>query len=392
LPQPLRIAVVAACPFPLPRGTPVRILRMAEALAARGHSVHVVTYHLGSGPVPEGLIVHRIRDLAGYRKLSPGPTYGKLVRVDPLLASLLYKVLRRDRIDVIHAHHYEGLLVSAAARIGTRVPLVYDAHTLLSSELPFYPLGLPARVKAGLGRWMDGWVPRLADYTVCVTETIRTKLVADSKVSAERVGVISNGVEYEHFNPEGRGTATRDGGKTVIFAGNLAAYQGIDLMLQAFARVAQARPDVRLTIAADSPFAPYEALARQLGIRDAIDLVPAPTFRDLPDLLAAADVAVNPRTECDGIPVKLLNYMASGRAIVSFAASAPGVEHGVNGWLVDNGNVEQLAAGIVALLDDPGLAAELGRAARRHVAENCRWPIVAERCEAVYHRLLAATQ
>ena len=42
----MRIAIVAACPFPLPRGTPVRILRMAEALADRGHEVHVVTYHL----------------------------------------------------------------------------------------------------------------------------------------------------------------------------------------------------------------------------------------------------------------------------------------------------------------------------------------------------------
>jgi len=43
----LRIAMIAACPFPWPRGTPIRIHRIAEAVARRGHAVHVVTYHLG---------------------------------------------------------------------------------------------------------------------------------------------------------------------------------------------------------------------------------------------------------------------------------------------------------------------------------------------------------
>ena len=47
----LTIAMVAACPFPAPRGTPIRALRLAEALAARGHRVHVVTYHYGQGEV-----------------------------------------------------------------------------------------------------------------------------------------------------------------------------------------------------------------------------------------------------------------------------------------------------------------------------------------------------
>ena len=56
----MRIAMVAACPFPWPRGTPIRIHRMAEALGRRGHDVHVVTYHLG-GPTPTPhMTVHRI--------------------------------------------------------------------------------------------------------------------------------------------------------------------------------------------------------------------------------------------------------------------------------------------------------------------------------------------
>src|SRR5829696_5121911 len=48
---PLNVALVAACPFPAPRGTPIRFQRLAEAVAGRGDRVHVVTYHFGSGEV-----------------------------------------------------------------------------------------------------------------------------------------------------------------------------------------------------------------------------------------------------------------------------------------------------------------------------------------------------
>ncbi len=386
----LRVAVVAACPFPLARGTPVRILRMAEALAGRGHEVHVVTYHLGSGAVSPAVRVHRIRDLGFYRRLSPGPSYRKLLLVDPFLVSLLRRLLREWPFDVIHAHHYEGVLVGALARRGRPVPMVYDAHTLLMSELPFYPLGLPAGVKRAAGVWMDRHLPRLADHTVCVTETIRDKLIGRAGMDPQRVSVITNGVEFEHFNSPLPAPPTEDRPPTLVFTGNLAEYQGIDLMLKAFQRVLRRVPGARLVVASDTAFDPYEALANELGIRRQIDIVRSPSFKDLPALLAAGDVALNPRVDCDGIPVKLLNYMAAGRPVVSFESSAPGVVHARTGWLAASGDIQAFADGIVALLNDRALATRLGDAARSYVSENCRWPIVAERCETLYRRMIEA--
>ncbi len=387
--QPLRIAVVAACPFPLARGTPIRILRLAEALADRGHEVHVATYHLGSGPVAPGVQVHRIREIRSYQKVTPGPTYRKLLRVDPALGGLLRRLLRSRSFDVVHAHHYEGLLVGAAARVGTGVPLVYDAHTLLMSELPYFSLGLPAPAKALLGRWMDRHLPRLAEHTVCVTDTIRDKLVHDAGMDPGKVSVVTNGIEVDHFAPEKVEPEIPRNGKTLIFTGNLAGYQGIDLMLKAFRHVLSRVADVRLMIATESSFAPYEDLACELGIRDRITLVASPAFDDLPGLLANADVAINPRTNCDGVPVKLLNYMAAARPVASFDSSAPGVAHGRTGWLAESGNVEALADGIVKLLQDPARAREIGRAARKYVVEFCSWPKAAEQCEELYRRLRA---
>jgi glycosyltransferase involved in cell wall biosynthesis len=385
---PLRVAVVAACPFPVPRGTPIRILRLAEAIAGRGHEVHVATYHLGSGAVSPALKLHRIADVPSYRKMSPGPTPGKLLRVDPALARLLRQLLLSHRFDVIHAHHVEGLVVGAMARRGQRTPLVFDAHTLLMSELPYYSLGLPEFAKAALGRWMDRFLPQLAEHTVCVTETIRNKLVESAGMDPAKVSVVTNGIELEHFDPARVRPLDASNGKRLIFTGNLAEYQGIDLMLKAFRHVTSKVREARLVIATDSSFGPYEALARELAIRDRIDVVASPAFDDLPRLLASADIAINPRTDCDGVPVKLLNYMASARPVVSFAGSAPGVTHGLNGWLVESGDVEALGAGIVAILADPDRGLAIGRAAREYVAEHCSWPRAAERCEVIYRELV----
>src|ERR1700676_2772363 len=85
----LRIALIAACPFPAPRGTPVRIERMAEALAARGHWVDVVTYHLGADCAGRPFTVHRIANVARYQRTAPGPNWRKLLQIDPMLAAKL---------------------------------------------------------------------------------------------------------------------------------------------------------------------------------------------------------------------------------------------------------------------------------------------------------------
>lgn len=388
--RPLRVAVIAACPFPLARGTPVRVLRLSEALADRGHDVHVFAYHLGSGPVGPGVGVHRIADVPSYQKLGPGPSFRKLVQLDPMLARLTRRAHRQQPFDAIHAHHYEGLMVGAVARLGRRVPLVYDAHTMLSNELPSYSIGLPMFAKRGLSRTLDRLLPALADHTICVSQKIRDTLVNDIGMRDERVSVMANGVEFEHFDPSPHPPPSASGPQRVLFTGNLAAYQGVDHLLRAFALVRRQVPDVRLAIGTDDAFDAYEALSAELQVREAIDILPSPSFADLPRLLASAHVAVNPRVDCDGVPVKLLNYMASGRAVVSFGGSAPGVTHLKDGWLAQSGDAAAMAEGIVTLLRDAELRQRMGVAARAYVGANSRWASVAERSEKVYRQLMAA--
>ncbi len=384
-----RIAMIAACPFPAGRGTPIRVLRLAEALARRGHQVHVVTYHLGEGSPDPAVAVHRVQRLPTYRRYAPGPTWQKLLVLDPLLAARTAELLRSQPIDVIHAHHAEGLLVALFARGRRRLPVVYDVHTILESELPQYPLGIGKRALARLGRALDRRLPRHASWVLAAHDDIRRRLIALDPALADRIGVGTNGVELEPFATEG-GLPASPGraSRTLVYAGNLAPYQGIDLMLRAFAQLRRRRDDVRLRIVADSSFAPYQPLAAELGIHEAIDLV-AGRFEDVPRHLPDAAVALNPRVGCDGIPQKLLNYMAAGAPIVSFRSSAKHLAHGELGWVVDDGDVIAFAEGIDHLLGDSTLARRLGANARAYAQATLTWERTAEQAEAVYRRIVS---
>ena len=87
--------------------------------------------------------------------------------------------------------------------------------------------------------------------------------------------------------------------------------------------------------------------------------------------------------------MKLLNYMAAGKAVVVSAASAKAVCHRVNGWVVADGTARGYADAIVHLLGAPGLRAALGRAARRTVEDEYGWDRVIDQVERTYAAVLA---
>lgn len=382
----LKVAVVAACPFPYARGTPIRILRMSEALAARGHEVHVVTYHLGQKFDSLPFQVHRIANVPTYQKVSPGPTYQKIAILDILLAKKLFDLARQVDFDIIHAHHFEGLLVGLPVARLKRIPIVFDVHTLLSSELPHYSLGLSERTLRWLGNLLDHQLPHRADHIVSVTNLIRAKLIHEIGIEPEKVTTIYGGVEMEHFSV--RDVSLSDASSPVlIYTGNLAPYQGIDLMLQAFRRILDKRPDVKLKIVTNSSMENYHNLISELGFHGQL-IVEDANYFEIPGHLYASSIALNPRVYCDGLPLKLLNYMATGRPVVSFAGSAEALEHERTGLVVPNGDIDGFAQAVLRLLEDPDFAGRLGKNAQSVVQEFFVWENSIRLLETIYDSLL----
>jgi len=397
--RPLKIAMVVASPFPANHGTPGSIGEMAGAMAQRGHDVHVVTYHFGEGKISERVHIHRIADLGFSRKVVVGPTTGKPL-LDLLMVFTLCSVIFRENIDVIHAHNYEGALVGFPARLITGKPLIYNAVNTMSDELETYNFFKPKILGNLLAKALDYWVPRTADRILAISSEL-VAFLEGRKIESGRIRMIPLGIDMTQFASNGRqeqmptqSPLRQDAGSrpTVIYTGILDRMQRIDYLIRAMKVVVEAVENARLllvvNIAKEEDLKEFQALIEELGLRNHVDIVMSQSFDEIPGYLAGADVAVACRPHCPGFPVKLLNYMAAGKAIAAFEGSAKGLQHLSSAFVVKDHDWQALGKGIATLLQQPGLAAELGRRARQWAARYFSWPRIASDIEEVYAELL----
>jgi glycosyltransferase involved in cell wall biosynthesis len=166
-------------------------------------------------------------------------------------------------------------------------------------------------------------------------------------------------------------------------------------LLDAFARVWAANPDARLVLVGDgSRRQAMMQRAADLGLGHAVRFTGLVAHTEVPRLLAAADIAVVPypplATDLWLSPLKLYEYMASGKAVI---VSALGqllevVQDGRNGLSVPPGDASAMAAALRRLIDDPDLRARLGRQAREDAVRKHSWEHYLARLERLFLAVL----
>lgn len=375
----MRILTVAACAFPTRQGSQVFIRQTAEALSAQGHEV-LITAYAGGEEIPCGVPIARAPRLPGAGRLRAGPS-GAKPWLDAALALKVARTRARFFPDVIHAHNVEGTAVALAAAGG--IPVVYHSHGLLEAELPSYlPRWLRA-LGARAGRVVDRALPARASVTIALTETGRAALIA-AGADPERVHVVPPGVAVEEVD-RNRARALRDrlcaGGEAlVVYAGNADAYQGLDTVLDATARLDPALR-VRLVFALTTGPRHLPAQAARRGLGDRVAFLDA-GWEETALLLAACDAAVVPRPDAHGFPMKLLNVLALGAPAVVHAASAHGLCDGQTALLAED--AAGFARALDRLLRDRALARRIGTAGRDHARKAHDPSRMASRLERIF--------
>ncbi|MBT3337176.1 MAG: glycosyltransferase family 4 protein [Anaerolineae bacterium] len=360
---------------------------MAEALAKFGHDVHVITYHLGDKSGNHPFRIHRIPDIPFYQNTKPGPTFLKLFLLDLLLAIKFIRLHAKIKFDIIHSHHYEGLIATLPSQLFFSTPILYDAHTLLLTELHHYNIPLPRHILDRIAATLDRTLPKFADHIISVSKSIEETLKILDDNQDELISVVPNGVEIDLF-PQ-KDTKKNMGDDLVLgYAGNFAPYQRLDVLLKAFLHIHKSYPTTTLKIYTEDDPADVLALIGEVSLGAIIRVFKTP-FDDLPDKLAKTDILLNPRMDGAGHPLKLLNYMAAGKPIVTFPGSAHGLTHNDTAWIVGENSVNSFAEGIVALIQDRETRVRIGRNARRHVEKNHIWAVNASILTDIYLGLLS---
>ncbi|HEY9376031.1 MAG TPA: glycosyltransferase family 4 protein, partial [Jiangellaceae bacterium] len=243
----------------------------------------------------------------------------------------------------------------------------------------------------GGGDWF-GMLPRLFDRFLTVSEYSARTLAAPP----DRTRVVYGGADTHRFTPDP--ASDRQG---VLFVGRLTPHKGLDRLLRAL-------PAGATLIVAGSgghdprpPESDYPALLTRLATGRSVRFTGPVPDDDLPAVYRSAAVFVLPSVErtCYGRRVQIsellglsvLEAMASGLPVV--ASRLGGVPEivvdGDTGFLVEPGNVDELHDRLRLLLDDPALAAEMGRRGRDLVLQRFTWEHCAARCLSAYQELLA---
>ncbi len=365
----MRIALLAAFPFPLPQGSQVYVAEQARALARSGVDVTLLCYGHGlrdeaalAALRADGVSLSPAPASLSRTPLRAGPSLRKPVADAALLATLL-AAQRWRPFEAILAHNGEAACIALAARALTKTPVVYVAHTLFGNELRAYAPAFAAGGASAFGRGLDRLLAQRADAVIAVSAAAATAL---GVAAPERVTLVPPAIAPAPAPPQAavaaacrrHGLATRG---FVVYAGNLDAYQDLGLLAEA------ARgfyPDEIVVVTHD----PLRSGAP--GLR----LVRADSADEVRHLLFGAALAVVPRRIAGGFPIKLLNYMEAGLAIIAFEGVADGLTHGVDAWLLpQEAAASELAAAIRGLRADPSLCAQLGERARHLLETRFGW-------------------
>lgn len=299
---------------------------------------------------------------------------------DPRAIAALWRIIRRERIQVVNTHSgKDSWAAGFAAKLARADLLVRSRH--LSVAISNNPLN---------------FVYAMADGIITTGEAIRETMIRTNSMDPAKIVSIATGVSLGRFNP-----ALADGSRIrnefgipadvllVTMVAVLRSMKRHDLFIRAATKVRRQFPGIRFLLVGEGPGrAGIQQLIQSSGLAPSCIL--AGYRDDVPDIMAASDIVALTSDRFEGVPQSLSQAMAMARPVV--AAAVGGIPElvidGRTGLIAEAGNADSFARQMSRLVGDPALRATLGAAAREHVLEGYTDDIMARRTEEFYWRLL----
>jgi len=383
----LRLVMVTRRFWPLMGGPQKVMAEVAVELSRGGCGVMILTARWRAH-WPEKIRYHEVPVV----RLAPPPDGGwnglRFVRS-------LRRWLRenRDRYDLVYVSRLQHDARAAIRAVGGRVPVVLRAESAGRFGDCLW------QIDSAAGRRIKQTCLKAAAL-VAPTASVRRELQAagyprdrihfvHNAVCIPPKGTLKTKLQGRSLLAEANDDLRLPGGASLaVYAGRFEPDRGLEFLLHAWKQIAGRRPNARLWLLGDGPH--RAALRRQIErLELTARVVLAGVFDRIEPLLAAADLCIVPAAG-SGLSMSLLEAMAAGLPVV--AADTP--EHravvagGRDGLLVPPADPKALAAAVDRLLDDPGLAARLGTAARRRAAEEFALEKMADRHLTLFEQLI----
>jgi glycosyltransferase involved in cell wall biosynthesis len=326
----MKALVIAPQPFFTYRGTPFSVYYRTLVAAELGVECDLLTYGQGHDVNLPGCRIYRIPAFRWLGEVRVGPSMFKAF-LDVFMVIWTIALLCRRRYAFVHAHE-EAVFWCLWLKPLFGFRLVYDMHSSLPEQLDNFRFARVPLLRRLFDRWEKKAMHRAeAVITVCPS---LFDLAVSGGASKERTWLIENtlvdpiDVTIDGATQEAgaaraeaarRWLSARGPANTLIYAGTLEAYQGIDQLLEAFAIVARGKPEAGLLIAGGLPkqIDSYQQLATRLGIRDNVFFAGWLRRSDTRELYQCCACALSPRTTGKNTPMKVYELMAQGVPLVA---------------------------------------------------------------------------
>lgn len=341
--KPMRIGMMIETDGP--GGAEVVFIQLSEELRRRGHTVITVGPERG-----RGWLSGRLAELGFERH-----TFSLKRALDPGCLLRMRRMLGALDLDVVHSHEFTMAVYGTAACRMLGIPHVITMH------------GADSVFDVARRRLALRWAMRGSAAMVAVSDHTRDFMCGHLRATPEHVLTIRNGIPPQTGDRDRvrHEIGLKEQDVLIAAVGNLRPRKGHIILLRALVELDRqsAGQNAHVAIAGDGEEAErLRAYANEHGIASRVHLLGL--RRDIADVQAAADVSAMP-SYWEGLPLAVLEGMFGGNPVVAsnVGGIAEAVTNGVEGFLVEPGSVQELAAALKPLVEDPILRARMGDAA-----------------------------
>lgn len=372
----MRILIIAPQPFYEKRGTPLAVALLARTLGELGHSVDLLTYHVGEAWTAPSVRHFRSVDIPFIRSVGKGLSLTKLV-LDVFVFIRALRMMMANRYDYIHGVE-EGAMMGVVLKGLFRVQLVYDMDSSIPEQLQdSRSIIWSKKPVIWLAEQLERWTISHSDLTLAVCSALqqrvkrlfpnaRTCLLEDIPVSEKAPLDLEENVDRIR-NELGLGNAP-----IIVYTGTFEEYQGIGLLLDSIPEVVNQHPDATFILVGGHPDHVKSVcqIAIQRGFNHNIRVIGRRPLEEMPAFMALADVLVSPRTLGSNTPMKIYSYLQSGRPVVATRLPTHTQVLNDNIAIMAEPVPTAYAGAILRLLNDKPLCREIGAAGAAYVEEH----------------------
>jgi glycosyltransferase involved in cell wall biosynthesis len=301
------------------------------------------------------------------------------------------RLLRRERIDIVHCHMAIASFCASPAAWLSRVPVVIE--TTHGREI--WREG--KRFKGSF--WVDRQIGRFIDKFIAVSDAVAKHLEENKRIASGKIVVIHNGRDLAQFRPatadevaQARAELGLADQPVVLMLARFSAEKGHALLIDSIRLLVRRWPRLIVLLAGDGPEeAEIKTQCIYHGLRNNVRFLGYRT--DAQRLFAAADVVVLP-SKIEGLPLVAVEALAAGRPVVATAVGGTPevVIHEETGLLVPPDDATSFADALDRLLSDPDLRVRLGSRGRALVEERYDVQTQIDRTLALYRQLCKASR